>query len=64
MPVELAEDLASGEISEGFSDPSFACPTTVAKYSNLLLVVYSQFDRRVSGETPELPFTVSDIEIP
>jgi hypothetical protein len=63
VPVEPSEDFASGKISEGFSDPSFARPTIVAKYGNLLLVFNSQFARRVSGETPELLFTASDIEM-
>jgi hypothetical protein len=63
-PVELAEDFASGEAGEGFSDPSFASPTTIAKFGNRLLVVNSQFDRRESGESPELPFTVSGVETP
>ncbi|HEV8044754.1 MAG TPA: hypothetical protein VGP38_06215 [Rubrobacter sp.] len=64
VAVELSEDFASGEVGEEFADPSFARPTTIAKYDNRLLVVNSQFDRRESGEGPELPFTVSDIAIP
>lgn len=64
VPVELSEDFTSGEVGEGFTDPSLAYPTTIAKYDNRLLVVNSQFDRRRSGEDPELPFTVSEIEIP
>ena len=64
VPVELAEDFASGEVGEGFSDPSFARPTTIARFDDRLLVVNSQFDRRESGESPELPFTVSAIEVP
>jgi hypothetical protein len=49
-------------VGESFTDPSLAYPTTIAKYDERLLVVNSQFDER-EGE-PELPFTVSDIEIP
>ena len=64
VPVELSEDFASGEVGEAFSDPSFARPTTIAKYGDHLLVVNSQFNRRESGESPELPFTVSAIEVP
>ena len=64
VPVELSEDFASGEVGEGFSDPSFARPTTIAKYGDRLLVVNSQFDRRESGQSPELPFTVSAVEVP
>ena len=63
-PVTLADDFASGEVGEGFADPSFARPTTIAGYGDRLLVVNSQFDRREAGESPELPFTVSSIKIP
>ena len=63
LPVELSEDYASGEVGEGFSDPSFKSPTTIAGYDERLLVVNSQFDARESGE-PDLPFTISDIPIP
>ena len=64
VPVQLSEDFASGEVGEEFADPSFARPTTIAKYDDRLLVVNSQFDRRGSGEEPELPFAVSETEIP
>jgi Cu-Zn family superoxide dismutase len=64
FPVRLTQDFASGEVGEGFTDPSLAYPTTIAAYDRRLLVVNSQFDRRQSGEEPELPFTVSSIEIP
>ena len=64
VPVQLSEDFTSGEVGEAFADSSFARPTTIAKYDNRLLVVNSQFDRRESGEGPDLPFTISDIEIP
>jgi Cu-Zn family superoxide dismutase len=64
VPVELSEDFASGKVGEAFSDPSFARPTTIAKFGDRLLVVNSQFDRRESGQNPELPFTVSAIEVP
>jgi hypothetical protein len=62
VPVELSGDYTSGEAGEGFTDPSFAYPTTMAKHRGRLLVVNSQFDRQ--GGEPELPFTVSDVEIP
>jgi hypothetical protein len=64
VPVEPSEDFASGGVGEAFSDPSFARPTTIAKYGDRLLVVNSQFDRRESGQSPELTFTVSAIEVP
>jgi hypothetical protein len=64
VPVELSEDFASGDVDEAFSDPSIVRPTTIAKLGARLLVVNSQFDRRESGESPELRFTVSAIEVP
>lgn len=68
VPVEMDESFATREVGEGFSDPSFRYPTTIAGYgdnpesSTRLLVVNAQFDER--GGDPEIPFTVSDIEIP
>lgn len=38
VPVELSEDFASGEVGEGFSNPSFRYPTTIAKVDDRLLV--------------------------
>ncbi len=64
VPVKLSEDFASGEVGEGFTDQSLAYPTAIAKHDDRPLVVNSQFDRRRSGEDPELPFTVSEIETP
>ncbi len=51
-------------MGEGFSAPSLRYPTTIAGYDDRFLVVNSRFDRRRSGGEPELPFTVSSIEIP
>ena len=62
VPVALSGDYTSGEAGEGFTDPSFAYPTTMAKHGGRLLVVNSQFDRQ--GGEPELPFTVSEVDIP
>ena len=62
VPVELSEDLASGEVGASFSDPSLAYPTTAAMYDGRLLVVNSQFSRQ--GGEPDLPFTVSSVPIP
>ena len=63
MPVGLGQDYATGEISDPFTDPSFATPTSIARYDACLLVVNSQFAARESGQ-PELPFTVSAIPLP
>ena len=62
VPVKLSGDYVSGEVGEPFTDPSFAFPTTIAKTDGRLLVVNSQFDKQ-EGE-PELPFTVSSVEVP
>jgi hypothetical protein len=64
VPAELSEDFASSEVGEAFSDPSFERPTPIGKFDDRLLLVNSQFNRRESGESPELPFTVSAIEVP
>jgi sugar lactone lactonase YvrE len=62
VPVQLAGEYNNGEVGEPFTDPSFAFPTTIAKTNGRLLVVNSQFDKQ-EGE-PELPFTVSSVEVP
>jgi sugar lactone lactonase YvrE len=62
VPVKLSGEYISGEVGEPFTDPSFAFPTTIAKTDGRLLVVNSQFDKQ-EGE-PELPFTVSSVEVP
>jgi glycosyltransferase involved in cell wall biosynthesis len=62
VPVKLSGEYISGEVGEPFTDPSFAFPTTLAKTDGRLLVVNSQFDKQ-EGE-PELPFTVSSVEVP
>jgi sugar lactone lactonase YvrE len=62
VPVKLSREFTSGKVGEPFTDPSFAFPTTIAKTDGRLLVVNSQFDKQ-EGE-PELPFTVSSIEVP
>jgi Cu-Zn family superoxide dismutase len=60
--VELAADFASGTVGASFTDPSFAAPTTIARYDGCLLVVNSQLD--ALGGSPVLPFTVSAIPLP
>jgi Cu-Zn family superoxide dismutase len=51
-------------VGEDFTDPSLRYPTTIAAYDGRLLVVNSRFDRRNSGEDPDLPFNISAVEIP
>jgi sugar lactone lactonase YvrE len=60
--VTLGSDYASGSNGASFSDPSFATPTTIARYDGCLLVVNSQF-AAIQGQ-PQLPFTVSSVPIP
>jgi sugar lactone lactonase YvrE len=60
--VTLGADYATGSVGESFSDPSFASPTTMARYDGCLLVVNSQFGA-LQGQ-PQLPFTVSSVPIP
>jgi sugar lactone lactonase YvrE len=62
VPVKLSGEYLRGKVGEPFTDPSFAFPTTIAKTDGRLLVVNSQFDKQ-EGE-PELPFTVSSVEVP
>ncbi len=52
--------LKSGKLLSSFTSERFKFPTTAAKQGNRLLVVNSQFDKRMSGN-PELPFTVSAV---
>ncbi len=60
--IQMAADFSRGTIRDNFRDSSFAYPTTIAKVDGRMLVVNSQFNAR--GQTPKLPFTVSDIPIP
>ncbi|MBW4629970.1 MAG: SMP-30/gluconolactonase/LRE family protein [Brasilonema octagenarum HA4186-MV1] len=64
VKVELEEDFSRGTVVSSTTDPSLAYPTTIAQVRKQLLVVNSQFDKRGSGLTPELPFTVSSISTP
>ena len=61
--VSLAADYATGELVETFADPTFADPTTIARYDGCLLVVNSQLSA-AEGGTPDLPFTVAGVPIP
>ncbi|MBI4303265.1 MAG: SMP-30/gluconolactonase/LRE family protein [Chloroflexi bacterium] len=62
--IQMAADFSRGTIRDNFRDASFAFPTTIAKLDSRMLVVNSQFNARGAGQTPKLPFTVSDIPIP
>lgn len=63
VKVQLSRDFSRGTVVSSTTDPSFAYPTTIAQFRDRLLVVNSQFDRRSSGQPPELPFTVSSVPI-
>ena len=58
IPVTLAADFSSGEVGEGFSNPSLSFPTAAVKDGERLLVVNHQ------RGTVTLPFTVSSLAIP
>ena len=62
VQLRLAADYASGQQVGSFTDPSFQFTTTIAKAGDRLLVVNSQFNRRMAN-TPELPFSVSSVPI-
>ena len=63
MPVELNEDFTSGNAGEPITAESFGFPTTAALADGSLLVVNSQFNAQQGGN-PELPFTVSRVQLP
>ncbi len=65
VPVTMAEDFASGELGEVFTDPAFAYPTTLALLGDgSALVVNSQLDMGGGEQSPTLPFTVVRIDLP
>jgi sugar lactone lactonase YvrE len=67
--VKLSADFSRAELDRTISHPTFAFPTSVARYKNKLLVVSSQFDTAgspaaVSGtQPPVVPFWVTEIEL-
>jgi hypothetical protein len=66
--VKLSSDFLQAEIERTINHPTFAFPTSVARYKNRLLVVSSQFDTAgspapVSGtQPPVVPFWVTENE--
>lgn len=65
--VKLSSDFSQAELERTINHPTFAFPTSVARYKNRLLVVSSQFDTAgspaaVSGtQPPVVPFWVTQI---
>jgi sugar lactone lactonase YvrE len=65
--VKLSSDFSQAELERAINHPTFAFPTSVARYKNRLLVVSSQFDTAgspaaVSGtQPPVVPFWVTQI---
>ena len=65
--VKLSSDFLQAELEHTINHPTFAFPTSVARYKNRLLVVSSQFDTAgspaaVSGiQPPVVPFWVTEI---
>ncbi len=60
--VRLSSQVTSGVQVATITDPSFRFPTTADIVLRRLLVVNAQFDARETGD-PELPFTVSSVEL-
>jgi sugar lactone lactonase YvrE len=67
--LQLSADYSSAEVERSIANPSFAFPTSVARYQDKLLVVSAQFDSlgspaAVSGTRPPvLPFWVSEVPL-
>ena len=65
--VKLSSDFTQAELERTINHPTFAFPTSVARYKNRLLVVSSQFDTAgspaaVSGtQPPVVPFWVTEM---
>lgn len=65
--VKLSTDFSQAELERTINHPTFAFPTSVARYKDRLLIVSSQFDTAgspaaVSGtEPPVVPFWVTQI---
>jgi sugar lactone lactonase YvrE len=68
--VQLSADFTSASLQHEIGNPSFAFPTSVARFQDKLLVVSAQFDTlgspaAVSGTRPPvLPFWVSEVPVP
>jgi len=61
VPVKLSADGSRGEVGRAFGRSALSFPPTLAERDGRVLVVNSQFDR---GDAPELPFTVSGLDLP
>jgi Cu-Zn family superoxide dismutase len=62
--VKLRNGKRSGRIGNVRKSDLFAFPTTAARDGSRLLVVNAQFDKRGTGLTPVLPFTVVSVKKP
>jgi Cu-Zn family superoxide dismutase len=63
VPVQMTDSFDAGNAGEPIASETFRFPTTAAYYEGSLLVVNSQFGARQEGN-PELPFTVSRVDVP
>src|SRR5262249_23474590 len=65
--LKMSAEFTKARLDHVISDPTFAFPTSVARYRGKLLVVSSQFDTKgspaaVSGDQPpKVPFWMSEI---
>ena len=64
VDMRLSRSLTQARQRRSFTSSKFMFPTTAALAKGRLLVVNSQFDRRNSGQPPELPFTVASVKRP
>jgi Cu-Zn family superoxide dismutase len=64
VKLRLTRKLTRGAILSRTTDPSFRFPTTADIAKGRMLVVNSQFDRRMGGLEPERPFTLSSVKVP
>jgi Cu-Zn family superoxide dismutase len=62
--VKLRRGHREGRVRSVLKSDLFAFPTTAARDGSRLLVVNSQFDKRGTGLTPVLPFTVAQVRKP
>jgi hypothetical protein len=63
FPVTLNSDYSQGMVGSGFGN-NLLFNTTIAKAGKYFLVVNGQLNRRNGEPGPQLPFTVSRVEIP
>lgn len=64
VTVCLSAGLRRGRVVARTTDPRFDFPTTTDAARGRPLVVNAQFDDRMAGRAPDLPFTVEVVPVP